>query len=211
MSNENENENAVENENATEDAKTKITVDKDKYQESRTSSGSKSLSNGDNVALALEGMTADEVYQVADSLIPENDFRDKYKHLNVGMQRMNVGNRIRGFVNKRDKENQVIVDFNANRKEDVEEKGLLPDAGELFTDAVAPIKAKVKARVEAKAAEAKAAKEAKEAKAAEAKAAKEAKAAEAKAAKEAKEAKAAEAKEAKEAKAAEAKEAKEAK
>ena len=101
---------------------TKISVDKDKYETSRTATGGKSLSNGDKVAKALEGMNSEEVYAVADNLIEGNDFRDKYAHLNVGMQRMNVGNRIRGFVGKRDKENEKIAEFNANLKEGVDAK-----------------------------------------------------------------------------------------
>lgn len=170
-----EEEKAVKEENAaTENAATeaaKVTIKKDNYQTSRTASGGKSLSNGDKVALALEGMTADEVYKVADNLIPGNDFRGKYAHLNIGMQRMNVGNRIRGFVNKRDKENEKIEAFNADRGEGVEGKGLLPAADVVFEAAVAPVREgvavrleeqnKLKAEKEAKAAEAKAEKEAK--------------------------------------------------
>ena len=101
------------------------------------------------VAKALEGMTSEEVYAVADGLIPENDFRTKYAHLNVGMQRMNVGNRIRGFVNKRDKENEKIAEFNDNLKEGVEAKEVLADAGELFETALAPVKVAVADRVKA--------------------------------------------------------------
>ena len=130
---------------------TKISVDKDKYETSRTATGGKSLSNGDKVAKALEGMNSEEVYAVADNLIEGNDFRDKYAHLNVGMQRMNVGNRIRGFVGKRDKENEKIAEFNANLKEGVDAKPVLEDAGKLFDAAVVPVKEAVADRVKAEA------------------------------------------------------------
>jgi len=137
-------ENAVES---------KIIINKGNYVASRTSTGGKSLSNGDQVAVALEGMTTEEVYEVANSLIPDNDYTTKYAHLNAGMQRMNVGNRIRGFVNKRDKENDEIDVFNEGRGQDVEEKSKLPDAGDLFNAASDPVKVKVAERVAAKAAE----------------------------------------------------------
>jgi hypothetical protein len=35
--------------------------------------------------------------------VTSQDLQDKYAHLNVGQQRMNLGNRIRGSVNKMDK------------------------------------------------------------------------------------------------------------
>jgi hypothetical protein len=77
-----------------------IRVDKDKYQDARTSTGTKSLNNGDVVAEALTGMTLSEVQTLADSFIGENDFRTRYAKLNLGMQRMNIGNRLRGAISK---------------------------------------------------------------------------------------------------------------
>ena len=77
-----------------------IRVDKDKYQKARTASGTKSLNNGDEVAVALEGLTLGECQDLADSFIGDNDFRTRYAKLNPGMQRMNIGNRIRGAVSK---------------------------------------------------------------------------------------------------------------
>lgn len=76
-----------------------IRVDREKYTTSRSAAGGKSLHNGDTIALALDGLNTDETYQLADKLIADNDFRERYAKLNPGMQRMNVGNRLRGFIN----------------------------------------------------------------------------------------------------------------
>lgn len=77
-----------------------IRVEKDKYNPARTASGTKSLNNGDPVAVALEGLTLAEVQSLANSFIGENDFGTRYAKLNPGMQRMNIGNRMRGAINK---------------------------------------------------------------------------------------------------------------
>ena len=83
-----------------------VKVDREKYTESRTASGTKSLNNGDVVAVALTGVTMEELHQIADDFIEGNDFATRYANLNVGMQRMNIGNRIRGQVTKIDKANE---------------------------------------------------------------------------------------------------------
>jgi hypothetical protein len=51
----------------------------------------------DEVAMSLMGLTLDEVYAAASPVlgVPEPDLRAKYGHLNPGMQRMNLGNRMR--------------------------------------------------------------------------------------------------------------------
>ena len=82
-----------------------VKINREKYTTTRTAAGTKSLSNGDQVALALAGLTTEEVYEVADAFIGENEFKTKYAHLNGGMQRMNLGNRIRGHINAIDKAN----------------------------------------------------------------------------------------------------------
>lgn len=84
-----------------------IPIDPAKYKKTRSPSGGKSLSNGDELADLLEAIPASTLYDVADKVIPGNDFRDKYAKLNNGMQRMNLGNRFRGFVTSRDKENEA--------------------------------------------------------------------------------------------------------
>lgn len=67
------------------------------YEKSKSASGHTSYDNGDDVATKLRGKTLDEVYAFASSKLkePEKDLRAKYKKLNVGMQRMSLGNRLR--------------------------------------------------------------------------------------------------------------------
>ena len=64
----------------------------------------KEKNNGDQVAVALaahvtEGgkIDQDKLWDVAKT---NGIDMDRYAHLNIGMQRMNVGNRLRGMVNK---------------------------------------------------------------------------------------------------------------
>lgn len=82
-----------------------ILVPKDRYQVSRdvkTASGRVSIDNGDRVAATLRGMQLPSIYRlVADTLqtsIPELEAR--YRHLNPGMQRMNLGNLYRKALRK---------------------------------------------------------------------------------------------------------------
>lgn len=86
------------NENATkEKANVSIHINKDKYVATKTSKGTKSLSNGDDIALALEGLTIEQVHKAGKTLLGM-DTAEKYANLNEGMQRMNVGNRIRSAI-----------------------------------------------------------------------------------------------------------------
>jgi hypothetical protein len=78
----------------------RIVVDKEKYVPGVSGSGKRTLNNGDPIASALNGMVLEEVEQLAQKLKVE--YGD-YTHLNVGMQRMNIGNRIRGAINKLEK------------------------------------------------------------------------------------------------------------
>jgi hypothetical protein len=60
----------------------------------RTPSGRKSIDSNDKVAKALRGKSLDEVIAIA----KKNDIDvKKYAHLNAGMQRMNIGNKLRGL------------------------------------------------------------------------------------------------------------------
>lgn len=68
----------------------KYIVDKD----NTNASGRESVHNGDVVAAMLTGLSLEQLYMVAASLGISGD----YAHLNNGMQRMNVGNRIRKLV-----------------------------------------------------------------------------------------------------------------
>ncbi len=57
----------------------------------------RSIDKGDGVALALRKLTLDAVYATASSAtgISQAGLRDRFAHLNPGMQRMNLGNMIR--------------------------------------------------------------------------------------------------------------------
>ena len=57
----------------------------------------RSIDKGDDVALALRKLTLDAVYSTAASStgISQKGLRDRFAHLNPGMQRMNLGNMIR--------------------------------------------------------------------------------------------------------------------
>lgn len=67
------------------------------YEKSKAPGGGTSYHNGDAVASKLEGKTLDEVYAQASKVLKtdEKELRAKYKHLNAGMQRMSLGNRMR--------------------------------------------------------------------------------------------------------------------
>ena len=57
---------------------------------------------GDKVAELLRGLDLDAVYKATALYLSENEqeLRDRYGHLNHGMQRMNCGNRLRGYIKK---------------------------------------------------------------------------------------------------------------
>ena len=62
-----------------------------------------SLNNGDNVALSLAMFDPDRVVAIAESVLPginKGELKKKYSKLNVGMRRMNAGNRIRAAIKK---------------------------------------------------------------------------------------------------------------
>lgn len=64
----------------------------------KTASGRKAIDTGDDVATELRGMDLGEVYKLASRElgVTQKELHEKYDHLNPGMQRMNMGNRIRG-------------------------------------------------------------------------------------------------------------------
>lgn len=79
------------------------------YVSGVSGSGKRTKRSDHPVAAALDGFTLQETYSVASKFceIPMTELTEKYSHLNVGMQRMNLGNRIRGEVNKRDKAHEA--------------------------------------------------------------------------------------------------------
>ena len=66
-------------------------------KEHKTAGGHVSVNNGDDIAKKLLGKDLDQIYTMAAKALKEDeaDLRKKYKHLNPGMQRMNLGNRMR--------------------------------------------------------------------------------------------------------------------
>lgn len=71
-----------------------------KDTEKKTSGGHVSVDCNDELATKLRGKDLDSVYAFAAKTLkePEADLRKRYKHLNVGMQRMNLGNRCRAAL-----------------------------------------------------------------------------------------------------------------
>lgn len=63
----------------------------------KTAGGHTSVDSNDALAQKLRGKDLDHVYKEAARILkePESALRAKYKGLNVGMQRMNLGNRMR--------------------------------------------------------------------------------------------------------------------
>lgn len=86
-----------------------IKPDLTKYVNGVSGSGKKTKRANDPIAEALDGFTVEEVAAVASSMcdVPAKELLAKYEHLNVGMQRMNLGNRIRGAVAKLDKAHEA--------------------------------------------------------------------------------------------------------
>ena len=68
-----------------------------KYQAYKRTDGKTSLDNGDGVASTLRNFALEAVYKVTAKEIGESveALKAKYGHLNPGMQRMNLGNRLR--------------------------------------------------------------------------------------------------------------------
>lgn len=76
----------------------KHVVDLTHYKKAVSAAGNASLDSGDEMAVALRGADLDDVYSKAAKLLrePVAALKRKYSHLNPGMQRMNLGNRMRG-------------------------------------------------------------------------------------------------------------------
>lgn len=72
-----------------------------KDTEKKTAGGNTSIDNDDEVAKKFRGKDLDAVYAMtAKALgVTEKELRARYTKLNVGMQRMNLGNRFRAALN----------------------------------------------------------------------------------------------------------------
>lgn len=76
-----------------------------RYVPSVAKSGKKSLHCGDSVAEALQYRELDELYTIAGQILEgwtAETLQAKYEHLNIGSQRMNLGNRIRAAFKRGD-------------------------------------------------------------------------------------------------------------
>lgn len=136
----------------TEGNEPKVKINRERYTATKTATGAKSLNNGDEVAKILDGLHVDELFKIGIEILGE-DFAPKYAKLNVGMQRMNMGNRLRAAVRS------IDADKKNEGKEGV---GLAT-----LTKAAKPFAKERDARVKAAAAEKAAKQKEKEAKAAE--------------------------------------------
>lgn len=145
--------NAKEGKDAPKEVRVK--PDLSKYVKGVSGSGKKTMRTNDLVAASLDGFTLDEVYAVAQELTETaaKELHARYDHLNVGMQRMNLGNRIRGAIAKQDKARE--------KDKSVANGAKLLEVACTKPRAAADSRAKAKA-VKAKEAEAKAAAKAKE-------------------------------------------------
>lgn len=81
------------------------------YVKAKSKSGHATLHNGDRVALDLGKMTLDEIYTHVAMMTghDETALRKIYAHLNPGMQRMNLGNRLRAWYKKNTKTTEFKV------------------------------------------------------------------------------------------------------
>lgn len=78
------------------------TADVSDYVRAKTAAGNVSLHNGDRVAKALAGKPIEDAYKAAAEAVGETQvsLRSRYNHLNLGMQRMCLGNLVRGAMSK---------------------------------------------------------------------------------------------------------------
>lgn len=85
--------------------KVRINIPTENYATAKAAGGGQSKHNGDAIATALQAQPVEVVYKVAAEMlgVAVEDLEQKYARLNVGMQRMNLGNRIRGAINKMNK------------------------------------------------------------------------------------------------------------
>jgi hypothetical protein len=167
-----ENQVSTETQASTEEG-VRVRPDISNYQKARASSGALSHHNGDPVATAVEGATPEEVYSLAASVleVDVSELEDKYKHLNIGMQRMNLGNRMRGVVNKLNKAEEgsgdaYITEMASGLRETIDAREQAAAEAKAKLEAEKQAKAKAKEEAVAKAAakaEAEAKKSAKEA------------------------------------------------
>jgi hypothetical protein len=81
------------------------------YTKAKSINGHATLHNGDAVAQQLAAMDLDGVYNHVAFMLDENInvLKVKYMHLNPGMVRMNLGNRLRAYYRKNGKVTEFKV------------------------------------------------------------------------------------------------------
>lgn len=118
----------------------------------KTVGGNKTHDTGDSVAIDLRGLPIDEVYRIAaDKLnVTVAELRGRYAALNVGMQRMNLGNRIRGAIRAAEKPAKPVKAEKpakvAAEKPVKAEKAATPAKGKATVKIDAPVPAKGKGK-----------------------------------------------------------------
>lgn len=137
-----------------DDGKVRIRPNVEKYTSAKSASGAKSQHNGDPVATALAGATVAECTKILAELsdVSQKSITEKYAHLNVGQQRMNIGNRIRGAVNKLNKAEEGTGDKNLAAIAEpigVAVAARIEKEAKAKADAAAKAEAKAKAETEA--------------------------------------------------------------
>lgn len=77
--------------------------DPNRYVKTKSLNGNYTLNNGDLIAREWAALTLEEIYDVSSIALGENVevLKAKYNHLNVGMQRMCLGNRVRAASKKK--------------------------------------------------------------------------------------------------------------
>jgi len=70
---------------------------RDQYVKTRLEDGRRRVDSGDAVAVALRGADIEQVYNIVSTAlgVSGEELRARYSHLNIGQQRMNLGNRLR--------------------------------------------------------------------------------------------------------------------
>lgn len=83
---------------------TKFDLSRYYISDTKTPTGRRTIDCADEVAALLRGLPIDEVYELAAQELGMDVvvLKATYGHLNVGMQRMNLGNRIRGAAKARE-------------------------------------------------------------------------------------------------------------
>lgn len=105
---ENQNE-AVETNEAVE--ATVVRPKTEQYVKAVSASGKKTMHTGDTVACTLASLVLEETREVASVMLnlSIDELTERYSKLNIGMQRMNLGNLIRGAIAKANKGNQIEI------------------------------------------------------------------------------------------------------